>query len=212
MQLSSFLACFGFLSLIGAQRPPAICLECGASQYIWYNGSLSGSFTNPAGNCTLDYGPIVNASLYVGNNGPWDPNPFFFYMRHPGNDYRNDPNRPTGSYCFGLGGCTLDAIFNLYFGSTYWIHGVVPQLNISNASLSKTTVNSQPGYSLEGDEKSWSYGSSSNASSFEFQPPVGRGPPPQCPGGFLSEVFEQKFEWYVKFYLEGVAHNRQTDR
>lgn len=86
---------------------------------ISYDGTLSGSFVYSNG-VARNFSNLVNTTLSIGVNPPWDYNPLFFEIKHEGNNYLNAPNRSNG-ICYNFRGfCTSDAIFNLQFASAFY--------------------------------------------------------------------------------------------
>lgn len=161
----------------------------GGTQFITYNGSLSGAYTYiGSDNKSCSTGPpfyfhnIVNTSLRIGVNPPWDSNPFFFELEHYGNSW-NSPGKRSAylskrDYCFNsFGGCTYDAIYNLLFATAcYGCSGGV--LDLHAAKVTNTTGMLQgmnetvPMYVVEGNEKTWnSSRNRKNYATFEFQVP-----------------------------------------
>lgn len=136
------LAVLSFAALASAVRYTVLD---GGTQFIFYNGTLSGSFVPAEASRSIcqqrgpySFGPYYNASMRIGKNPPWDENPIYFELDHFGTDYRNGNTqsvrrslgRPRISLdgldhrlqkrqtCLSLGGCTNDAIYNLGFSTT----------------------------------------------------------------------------------------------
>ncbi|KAK3366168.1 hypothetical protein B0T24DRAFT_597903 [Lasiosphaeria ovina] len=120
-------------------------LDDGGTQFIFYNGTMSGSFVHntPAishPNATVCgdggvyyFSDLANAGLRIGVNPPWDTNPFFFQLDRHGSTSISSPPvenriqafvRPfggPGNICSSAVGCTHDAIYNLYLATTYYL-------------------------------------------------------------------------------------------
>ncbi|KAK0727511.1 hypothetical protein B0T26DRAFT_694813, partial [Lasiosphaeria miniovina] len=131
------------LSPLSASLSPT--LDDGGTQFIFYNGTMSGSFVNntPAAsqpNVTVCgdggvyyFSDLTDAGLRIGANPPWDTNPFFFqFDRHGSTSISRPPVedrieafvRPfggPGNICSSAVECTSDAIYNLYLATTYYL-------------------------------------------------------------------------------------------
>ncbi|KAF8055169.1 hypothetical protein FPV67DRAFT_1745338 [Lyophyllum atratum] len=130
------------------------------TQYIFYNGTISGRFVHPPSQSSCpDYhlGPHALTSLFVGVNPPWDANPFFFDLYHISSE--------------GLP-YTYDSIYNLEFTTAAYVcrkygqpcrsvefmpfyHLPVEMVNLKNAKVERVTVGAETGYRVRGDEKTW---------------------------------------------------------
>ncbi|KAF8060246.1 hypothetical protein FPV67DRAFT_1453361 [Lyophyllum atratum] len=131
------------------------------TQYIFYNGTISGRFVHPPGQSSCpDYhlGPHALTSLFVGVNPPWDANPFFFDLYHISS---------TESILY-----TYDSIYNLEFTTAAYVcrkYGQpcgdvefmpfyflpVEMVNLKDAKVERVTVGAETGYRVRGDEKTW---------------------------------------------------------
>lgn len=166
---------------IGYLAPLLLHFHRTSALRIAYNGTLSGSFiyNNGVSRNLGNFSNLVNTSLWIGVNPPWDENPLFFELQHSGNDYRNNPRRSIlichsffGSYC------TTDAIYNLQFASAYYdcvqdaficggsyhkepYYARLPIVNLKAAEIINTTgqmpgsTHSVPLYIVRGDEKTY---------------------------------------------------------
>ena len=165
----SYLIFLLLTNLVAAQKA---LLDLQGAQYIVFNGELSGSTewasnAHPAGapsDCYGDVmGPYARASLFIGINPPWDPNPFFFELYHIASD------------CEGaVGFCsTKDEIFNLDFASAaYKCFGppssscYVPAVYLDLENKTKITqinIDGELGYRIEGGNDTWVGGASANS-------------------------------------------------
>ncbi|KAH7122767.1 hypothetical protein B0J11DRAFT_569511 [Dendryphion nanum] len=135
----------------------------GASQFMRFDGTVSGFTTYPPGpNCVTDnMGPYNKSYLYVGVNPSWDPNPFFFELYHLATETVSN-----------IGGWTNNDIYNLDFASSAYScwnsdgnpcryldssYHYVPEilLDLKKSTVKKTKVGDADGYSVVGDEKSY---------------------------------------------------------
>jgi len=150
-----------FFSLISAQT---YSLEEGGTQFIYYNGSLSGSFrhdpptvsTSSCGdNGVYYFTNISNAFMRIGKNPPWDTNPFFFSISREGRRSENV------------------SLWDVRFASTYylcfkdgkrcgqlefwpWYYETAQQVNISAAEISVEKEGDQgPFYKVRHDNAVW---------------------------------------------------------
>ncbi|GLB33159.1 hypothetical protein LshimejAT787_0100440 [Lyophyllum shimeji] len=131
------------------------------TQFIFYNGTISGRFVHPPGQSSCpDYhlGPHALTSLFVGVNPPWDDNPFFFDLYHISS---------TDSLVN-----TYDSIYNLEFTTAayvcmkydqpcgvvefmpYWFLPV-EMVNLTDTKVERVSVGAETGYRVRGDEKTW---------------------------------------------------------
>ena len=169
---------------------------------------------------TYYFANLTNSSLRIGANPSWDNNPLFFELEHYGNSWQTTTNKrkrsslgdltrhssvaadlksyrmapfPQKDFCFGLGGCTYDAVYNLYFATAWyvcekagsacpeftwwpWYYVSAEIVNLNAATMTEvsgvglTATDGGPFYSVTGDQKSWvSNGTVQN--SFDFQAP-----------------------------------------
>lgn len=95
-----------------------------ATQFITYRGTLSGTFTSSTSsrssrspsNCSspsYHFTSLPNTTVQIGQNPPWDHNPFYFNIDRPGNEIPSTSSHP----CYLPYGCTNDPIFNLFLES-----------------------------------------------------------------------------------------------
>ncbi|KAF2462738.1 uncharacterized protein BDR25DRAFT_363580 [Lindgomyces ingoldianus] len=141
----------------------------GGTQFITYNGSISGTFTS-ASNSSCGTGPpfyfdnLVNTSLRIGVNPPWDTNPFFFEFAHDGNNWQIlESDQPV--YLKDISASTRSAAKDGRRCGTYenspWYYVSAEIVNLSAATITITTSVLQgtkdpvPLYVVEGDEKTW---------------------------------------------------------
>jgi hypothetical protein len=157
----------------------------GGSQYIYYDGVISGHYGADAGHCgdkanTYYFTNHTSSTLYIGVNPPWDTNPLFFYLMHDGRDYHTTNNTGVHDRCLNVfsGYCTNDAIYNLGLASTYyvcfkngqpcgiiefwpWYYVAAPMYNLSTASIVRVPSTNHPVfgndmyYSVSGDNRTW---------------------------------------------------------
>ena len=174
-----------------------------ATQFIYYNGSISGQFFQPdstPSNCPDWYlETMQNAALTVGVNPPWDTNPFYFDFRHHGNTIYG---------CGMLISCTNDSIYNLYFSTADYVcfkdgkpcglleispfyYEALELINLNEATVTPLMIEGgEKGYSVVGDRSTFvSNGTSVNK--FDFERPMNYSHSPGCVG----DSDELHFQW-----------------
>ncbi|KAJ5658439.1 uncharacterized protein N7484_002088 [Penicillium longicatenatum] len=166
-------------------------LDESGTQFISYNGSISGTFKHSEQfpDCptpTYYFSSLENALVKVGANPPWDTNPFYFNIQHNGQQvstYDSD------EYCFSLGGCTYDSIYNLFLETAWyrcladdgsscefieWDYYFEP-VEILDLNLATTASigdgNEEKGYSTIGDQSSFVKNNLVSDYSMDFQRP-----------------------------------------
>lgn len=190
-------SCLLFITCLGS-------LEQAGTQFITYNGTISGRFEHPVSapfKCSTYYfDSLDNSFVRVGTNPPWDTNPFYFSVGHAGKRVRAH-----NSSCFSPGGCTLDPIHNLMFRTTDYLcytnegkqcgavefrYHFVPaeMINLNESTIKQIDWKTDKGYSVVGNQRSFQNGSTPNA--FDFQ----------IPSNYTSHrgcAEELDFEWHV---------------
>ncbi|KAJ5162309.1 hypothetical protein N7492_007701 [Penicillium capsulatum] len=179
-------------------------LEQAGTQFITYNGTISGRFEHPSSapsKCSDYYFDSLDDSfLRVGVNPPWDANPFYFSISHLG-----EKTSSHNKTCFNVtpGGCTQDAIYNLMFRTTDYLcyndegrrcslvafrYHFEPSalINLNESTTKQVDLNSEKGYRVEGDKSSFRNGSVPNE--FDFQIPRNYSSHPGC-------ATELPFKW-----------------
>jgi hypothetical protein len=171
------------------------------TQFISYNGSISGYFKHPQSapsNCSTYYfDSLQNTILKVGINPPWDTNPFYFNIQRDGQTA--DMIDPEDT-CTNPWGCTYDPIYNLFLetacylcltndGSSCTFFDPVEILDLSKA----TTVQfdgKEKGYSTIGNQSTFVGNNDDLVYTFDFQRPHNYTEQQNCVEG-------DTFEWYV---------------
>ncbi len=187
-------------------------MDEGGSQFIFYNGTLTGSLA-PKGDSQNDrYGNSQDCknyssfyfeddsltSLYIGKNPEWDPNPFIFYLTQQSPDLRSYDISFASAYypCYKEGKpCG-------FFEFSPWYYITATMLDLKKASVSvvkDATIGAGetgPFYSVTGDEKTWISNGTSN-STLDFRVPSNYTENDTSPCFPLQSTFV----WYVLFRL-----------
>jgi hypothetical protein len=163
------------------------------TQFMSYNGSISGYFKHPQSapsNCSTYYfDSLQNTILKVGINPPWDTNPFYFNIQRYGQTAdKLDP----GDTCVNPWGCTYDPIYDLFLETacyTCLTDDPVEILDLNKA----TTVQfdgEEKGYGTIGNQSTFVGNNDNNVYTFDFQRPHNYTKQQNC-------VKALSFEWYV---------------
>ncbi|KAM7196689.1 hypothetical protein V8F33_006029 [Rhypophila sp. PSN 637] len=156
------LACLSLVSAVSYSE------DEGGTQFIYYNGSISGSFVhNKNHNIGDDCGENGvyyftsgkdTSYMHIGVNPPWDENPLYFSLRSTSNAGALSSFTFTSTYFL----CFKDGDRCGMFELSPWYYVVARQLNLSAASISTVSGgvpiakdDTGPFYTVEGDESTW---------------------------------------------------------
>lgn len=160
-RLLGFLVLVLVSGLVAASSPSELF---GGSQYIFYNGTLGGSLTTTNTSCgdngTYYFADIADTSIDIGINPAWDPNPFYFYLKHSAHGTSAGPDG-------------YDSIDNFHFASAWYLCYTRPgrrcglfdrnpyyyvtatMLDLYRTTISATDSQSGPGYWIRGGQPTW---------------------------------------------------------